>query len=108
MLTTLITVVHQTHPPINRMRYFKSTKLIILIVNLLLSKYLKKIICSKHNILQRSMELSNNVSSLSQDRNIILKEYYDKKLQILERIAIAKEEKVILMKAASFKERNLM
>lgn len=64
----------------------------------------KKNCFSKHNLLKRSMEMSNDVSSLSKVRNDIIKDYYAQKLLLLERIVIAKEEKVIIMRAAAFKE----
>jgi len=50
------------------------------------------------------MEMSNDVSSLSKVRNDIIKDYYAQKLLLLERIVIAKEEKVMIMGAAAFKE----
>ena len=58
---------------------------------------------SKHNLLKRSIEMSNDVSSLTKVRNDIIKDYYAQKL-LLERIVIAKEEKIIIMRAAAFKE----
>ncbi|KAF0750658.1 Uncharacterized protein FWK35_00023623 [Aphis craccivora] len=60
---------------------------------------------SKIDLLQKSTDTSLQLHYASEERNLILKSYYTTKLNLLERIAIAKEKKVALMEANSkFKE----
>uniref|UniRef100_A0A2S2PC46 Uncharacterized protein n=1 Tax=Schizaphis graminum TaxID=13262 RepID=A0A2S2PC46_SCHGA len=60
---------------------------------------------SKLDILQKSTDTSLQLHYASEERNAILKSYYMAKLNLLERIAIAKERKVALLEANSkFKE----